>query len=937
MAHNKKPVKKRQRKKRDGRSRNGRGGFRRLTVPEHLRWKMFDALVKLHREFGRPVMPEEIAAELGLPPEKTHPWTLRSARYADVRQYGDRQGFVPADVTATRIDGALAALEATKNGSHDYRIRSGPRWETKSLTIDASFKSRIRKLAARVKSHLKITSWKSVTSDRIPHILTAVYEVEMGRSPVPRLEWEAQTVAAKKARKNALNRQSDMRRFLEWAQHEGHADLRFLALFNRSREPMLSREWASFTQPLHRSPGHNTPLTFARRAMEFGAGTPEALAEMGFHRFREWLLNHDRFGNRNSAASALGRYRLLWEEGRANHPHLPHWPPPTRYMQDRLDDGGLVRTWWSAGLFMDGKPSLLDESGMEEQLSQAVDMRDWWTMADPTARATSAGGPLPPRPKVARQGGRRIGARTEDAQTAGKPLWTVSRFQRFAITEDPVEAQRIDADRMREVRWEELFFDSGRVQRFIRHELQCSADEHDGTLVKTAGTDAALYVPLLAEVYFPAFVSLELERLEREEMDLPETDQAFRRQREIGRERKRLLRKRADWADIAEKAIELFRSEEVRLGGFQPWKDKDHIAENLSHEDLGRIADVFRHRRLDAEGQLRRRSSALVQRREQLRRLPCEADADGSPCAVVGCDEHLPLPELRLGIAKELVGRTYAFLVMKELWMRLPPLLPWRPSEFARLRVGRHLDPATLEVNALRYKNPRTGSTVVRRRAHLPSIEPIAGMDPDATEKMVEVLMVCIEIAQPFLAAHPTEQTRKAKAAIRHNDEHLFLTKTGRSVRNSKGLATMIASILEEGAKAVNASLKEGDEPIKLPSGWGARGAQVFRFLWGHRSVELGASMSSVATALGNTERTTRDYYQKVRSDSAVNAVARDTRERNGAGAASSEAARAPDGGEATGYDEELDVLCTRFERGLLDRQEFDDKKAALRARYGRP
>ena len=897
---------------------------------------MFDALEKLHRELGRPVLPEEIAAELGRPAEETHPWTLRSARYADARQHGDRQGLVPADVTATRMDRALAAFEATENGSYEYRIKRGNRWEKRSLRIDASFKSRIRKLAARVKSHLNITRWTSITSDRVPQLLSAVYEVEMGRSMVPRNEWQSQSVAAKKARKNALNRQSDMRRFLEWAQDEGHVDLRFLALFNRSRQPMLSRAWADFIEPLKRVPGYNTPRTFARRAMEFGADTPIALAELGFDRFREWLLTHDRYASRNSAVAALGRYRILWNEGRTCHQELPHWPPPTRYMQDRLPDGGLVRTWWSAGLFMDGKPSLLDHAGMEDQLAQAVDLKDWWTMADPTARPASAGRPLPPRPKIARQGGRRIGARTEDARTARKPLWTVSRFQRFAMTDDPVQDQRMEFERMRDLSWDDLFFDAGRVQRFIRYELQRSADEHDGVLVKTAGTEAALYVPLLAEVYFPAFVTFELERLEREEMDLSETDEAFRRQREIGRERKRLLRKRADWGDIAKRGMELFRSEEVRLGGFQSWKDKNHIAENLSHQDLGRIADVFRHRRLDVEGELRRRSSGLVEKRERLRMLPCEAEVEGSRCGAPACDEHLPLPELRLGIATELVGRTYAFLVMKELWMRMPPLVPWRPSEFSRMRVGRHLNPVTLEVNALRYKNPRSGRAVVRRQAHLPSIEPIAGMDPAATEKMVEVLRVCIDLAQPFLAANPTETGLKRKPDIPHNDEHLFLTWDGLSTRDSRTLATTIASILEEGAKAVNRSLKEDEKAIVLPTGWGARGTQVFRFLWGHRSVELGASMSSVALALGNTERTTRDYYQKVRSDSAVNAVARGTRERNGTEASPSGPPRGQDETDTTGYKEDLVVLCTRFENGLLDRQEFDEQKAALRRRYGR-
>jgi hypothetical protein len=105
------------------------------------------------------------------------------------------------------------------------------------------------------------------------------------------------------------------------------------------------------------------------------------------------------------------------------------------------------------------------------------------------------------------------------------------------------------------------------------------------------------------------------------------------------------------------------------------------------------------------------------------------------------------------------------------------------------------------------------------------------------------------------------------------NDEHLFLSRDGLSVGKSKGLAGTITRALEERARAANASLKDGEAPIHLPTGWGTTGSYVFRFLWGHRAIEQGASMSSVALALGNTERTTRQYYHKVKSDTAINAV----------------------------------------------------------------
>lgn len=101
----------------------------------------------------------------------------------------------------------------------------------------------------------------------------------------------------------------------------------------------------------------------------------------------------------------------------------------------------------------------------ELQRSQAVDLRDWWTLSDPTTRAEFAGRKLPQRPKRARPDGRRIGARTEDADTAKKPLWTVSRFQRFAMTDDPEEDERIELTKMKEMRWEELFGDASRVMQ----------------------------------------------------------------------------------------------------------------------------------------------------------------------------------------------------------------------------------------------------------------------------------------------------------------------------------------------------------------------------------------------------------------------------------------------------------------------------------------
>lgn len=914
-------------------------GIRRLAVPEKLRWRMFDALVALHREHGRPILRSELAARLGMPVKAVHPNTLVSARYATIRampgsewRSRDEKGFLPADLSVTRMGDALRALERASQGTHTYRVRVGARMVERRLKINASFKSRIRNLAKRLKRHLAIRRWDDITSERIPQVIDAVFDAEMERSLVPRSDWRTQTRMAKRARKNALNRQSEMRRFLEWAQHEGYVDLRFLALHNKSRKPMLTRAWAEFNALVPHKRTQNAPLTFAHRAMRFGADSPETLVAMGFERFAEWV-EADGFMHQRGARAAVGRCRKVWNERARLRHDLPEWVPPIQHMRERLEDGGLVRTWWSAWGFIVGNETLLDRDGMEKQRRQAVDMRDWWTLSNPPSRSLSEGGPLPPRPDRARPGGRRIGARTEGERTAIKPLWTVTRLQRFAMTDDPIEAERIALDRMQAMDWGKLLKDVGRLERFVRYELQRSADEHDGRLVKTQGTDSALYVSLLAEVYFPAFLTDRLCKLEREEMNLPDTAAGDQRQREIGRERKRLLAEKAEWADIAAATLKLFGSEEIRLGGFRSMKAREAIADHLSHRDVGRIADAFRARRLDIEQDLRRKTDKLLTTNAQARREPCRIEVDGVACGQLQCDEHHPLPDVRHGIAADLVGRAYAFLVMKELWMRLPPLLPWRPSEFCRLRIGQHLNPKTLEVSAIRYKNPRTGVTVSRREAHLPSLKPIRGMDPEATPKMVEVLLLCIDLAQPFLAANPTSRGRRCKASIPMNDEHLFLSFDGLNTTKSKSLANTVGRTLEEGAKLVNESLADGETPITLPTGWGARGSYVFRFLWGHRSVEAGASMSSVALALGNTERTTREYYQAVRSDSAVNSVAAVTHKAT----PSSHFPVEPPG--ATGPDDayvrELEMLCERREKGLLDEDEFTAWKKALRRRHG--
>lgn len=912
-----------------------RGGFRRITVSASDRWAMYDSIQRLHDRLGRPVRQVEIAQDLSLPLDDVHPYSLvmaRMVRPSPVPGF-DEMGFVPADLTID-LRGALDALDKLPAGQYDFRVREGNGYTTQTLTVNRGFKSRIRGLLKRAMPYLGIRHYGQLTADRLPQLLEAVRQDSMARSNVPESDWTSQTPRAKRARKNALNRVGECRRFLQWSESEGYVDLRFFHLRNKSRTPMLSRAWAAFHDLVPIVPRRDHALTLARRAMAFGANSPEELVEAGFERFEQWLAGQKRYNTTAALRGFVHRARQTWNERATVSDHLPQWDGPGRHMQGRLPDGGLVRTWWSPKRALLEKPGILDEPGMECQKEQAHNIRDWWTLADPTVRPDSVGGPLPPRPAKAHEGGRRIGASTEDQPTAYKPLASVSRFCRFVMTYDPEVKQRIPLDKMKMAAWDELYLNLSQVLRFIHYEMQLSADEHDGRLVKTQGTDAALYVRLLTRVYFTAWVNRALERLDDEEIDLPDQPDADERQKEIRRKRSKLLKKRKELEHVADKAIEYFRREEERLGGMRPRKAKNETADNLSHEDISRIADAYRQCRLDTEEELRRQTKRLQENRVKARARPCDARLeDKAPCGVIGCDVHHPTPTIVDGIATELLYRTYAFLCMKELWARFPALVPFRPSEFCRTQIGVHLNPKTLEYSAPRYKNPRSRGVVQRREVHVPTVKPIAGLDPGFTPKLVDVLERVLSLAQPYLASNPTPKGARLKVRHPNNDRHLFLTWDGLCLASSRSLHAMIAHILEEGANMVNASLKPGEPPIVLPTGWGAKGSYVFRFLWGHRSVEEGASMSSVALALGNSESTTRQYYQRVRSDTAINSVA-DTTRNSGKKKEDSDDVPPAVGNKLTFYDE-VDVLCERKEKGLIDEAGYSAAYADLKKKHG--
>lgn len=913
-----------------------RGGFRRLSISPAARWEHYDAIRRLFARLQRPVSIEEIAADLGRPTDEVHPYSLISVRMVMVRKIpgSDEMGFVPTDL-AMDLNGALRALNLLPSGAHEYRVLDGRTRVTKTLKVDRAFKSRIHGLATRAKGYLGVRSYRNFTSDRLPQLLEAIRQSQMARSTVPQTDWASQTPLAQRARKNALNRVGDFRRFLEWAEAEGYVDLRFLRLHNKSGIPMLSRAWAHFHSLAPKDAKRDYALTLARRAMSFGCNSPEDLFQAGFDRFVVWLSELDLYRNLNSVRGALARFRHAWNERAAiADPPLPEWEPPVGHMRERLEDGGLVRTWWSAGRAQKNRPGILDEPDMKEQKKQVRDMRDWWTMADPSTRPISSGGPLPPRPDKAPGGNRRIGATSEDQPTAYKPLWTVSRFCRFAMTDDPDEGARISLEAMKQVDWVDLWLDSGRVMRFIHFEMQRSADQHEGKLVKTQGTDAALYAHLIPNAYFMAWIERDLERLEEAEIDLPDCPDPDTQQAQIRRDRSKLLKRKKQLQAVAKKAHDCFRREEERLGGMVEKKNKAEIAKRLPHEDISRIADAFRRKRQDTEVELRRRTSRLQGVRAKARAMPCEAEvAEGQRCGVTACDLHHPEVTVVDGIATELVDRTYSFLCMKELWIRYPSLVPFRPSEFARTQIGVHLNPEDLEYSAPRYKNPRTGGTVQRREVVIPALKPIFGLDPESTSKLVEVLRRVVSVAQPYLASNPTKRGAAKKSKVPNNDRHLFLTYDGLCFVESKHIGGMVRRTLEEGAKLVNENLAPNESRIVLPKGWGTRGSYVFRFLWGHRSVEEGVSMSKVALALGNSESTVRKYYQKVRSDTAINAVADETNSGMDHQDEDTEPSEAREAGDT--FQEEVMALVSLKKAGEVDEAGYKAMYDDLKRKHG--
>lgn len=176
----------------------GYGIQKRITVPEHQRWETYDVLCDLHSALGRPVARAELAAALGKNPDEVFPHSLVNARFAIRRTIPDtaEMGFVPADLSATRLDKALARLEQLPDGTYRYFVGTGSERQEKTLRVDRHLRSRIRKTAARLQAHLALPNLRGVTSDQLPRLHRAVYDLEMERSLVPQRLWESQSPQA---------------------------------------------------------------------------------------------------------------------------------------------------------------------------------------------------------------------------------------------------------------------------------------------------------------------------------------------------------------------------------------------------------------------------------------------------------------------------------------------------------------------------------------------------------------------------------------------------------------------------------------------------------------------------------------------------------------------------------------------------------------------
>lgn len=910
-------------------------------------------LLELCETLGRPVTPRELAEALGVTSEDVTHMSLVRNGHALLRKIPqtDRKGLWPRESMAPRLLHAIRHFRSIEIGESfewkEPRRTRTRQYRSRKMTVSRTLRSRIQTSLRRARNHLGLHSLKHLQEQHLALIPDAVWTVEMESSAVPREQWRTNTEAAKRARKSAANRRSEITQFLSWAEWNGYLTL------NSSESGTLPEAWTEFAKRAEALREHGIDVA-ARRIAKIAytalqADSPQRLVEIGFDRFEEEIRAHRRYSSNRSAGTTISKLRKAWNAC-ATAPGcvaFPEWESGLRGLEvQRRDDGGLANSWWSAKAFVVGKETILDRSDLAVQRRQAKDLRDWWTIPDPTLRSESEGGPLPPRPERTRQGtGRkRFGARSVDEITALKPLAIVSELQRFAMTLEVEEVHRIDPESMRTMNWEDLFADRARIRRFIRHIFEENRRRNEWRCI-TAGVGKAWYVHTIMWAYFPARLRTEIRHIrdERVALDLG-SDENLRRAQQLENQRAAYELKIERWEEEAQDIKRNIESLIEEYGGIVMRKDRTQIRERLSHRVIRRIADALRDRRLEVEDKLRRATGRLVGRIERLRAVACDVDERGKRCGRVNCDSHYPLPRVsRRGIAYEVMTRNYCVLITREAILRLHAILPWRPGTIRRAVIGVHIHPETLEitVKGREDKIARDGKgRIKRQRVTIPDLE--WWDDPEEVEATVRVLRILIDEARVWLWENPTKTGARLR---RPRDERRLLLNGYGIPWNAAGTYTSaFQDALSTGVKLVNEALADGEEPITLPTGYGTTGSYVMRFLYGHRIRERGGTFEDIAAALGNTPATARQHYQDEQEGEAISRIATNLRGRRPSIPTTADAAMPPRTEfeallrEKAVFDAEADRLAlTETERVEYWEEQKKSIKADWRSATGRP
>jgi hypothetical protein len=832
-----------------------------------------DALRRLTADLGRPVTVAELACALRVSPRDVTNTALVKRGYALIRRepLSGSKGLWPRQLGDTRLRAAWLAFRAIPDGTiltwTEPRRDSKKAYIRRRLTVTAALKERLRKALGRACQKLGIRGLSRVEGHHLRMMLDAVWAGQMERSHVPEEHWHSSEDVVRRARKTADNRRSEVRTFLSWAESESFLTLNVLAT------DTLSPDWIDFVL---RAGEDSRLMTNLRRigklAMALGAASPVRLVEVGFHRITATVMQSGK--DHGSAKVLISRYRRAWNRvaSAPGLPPLPQWTSTSR----------SLKGWFNAGAFVSGRPSILDEAGMEFHRRQARDLCDWWTAPDPSTCTGSSGQLLGPRPKTSRHGRKRMGARSRREPTPIRHLYAVSLLCRFVLEHDAPEC-RMTADELRRTDWRDLFADLDRLRRFIEWVITSNYLTSGGTITDedewtggtlTAGVKVVWSVYTMLWAYFPAVEKAGLAAASRALVEIAEFANPgdFNRGEELRRARLMHEARIARWEEHAD-AIKAHILRLLALGGgIIELKPKKEIRRLLHHGNIRRIVDALRAERLTRLSVLRKKTAALQRQRRRLREVPC------LNCATLACETHNPDPALSpAGVAWELVSESYVMLIIREAMLRLLSILPWRPGVFRKARLGVHVDPDSLQVRArghdLKVEHDATGN-VRWQMVSLPDLE--YWDDPEEVERAIEALRALLAEARPWCEARKGRFRGRTPDATERPAEYLFLNSRGLPWATPGTFSTAFRTAIEFGAHLVN---KAGpDHPIILPDGWGARSSYILRFLWGDRARRHGASFEEIAAVLGNSPRTVARYYHDEERLEAQNRVTRDRR-----------------------------------------------------------